>query len=150
MVYTNSMISRLYSSGQMFHDSVYQGSMYVEVSYTNRLTFDSAYTMMEPWAEAIEPPTVAVTSFSSNLFMGTADGLWIYKIYNGGVLVKTIQMVDQQFAIPIMYDRIESISMGSLQMTESGGAVPTPVPSPGMGLMLGMAALISLKRKRVV
>jgi hypothetical protein len=105
---------------------------------------------MEPWAEAIEPPTVAVTSFSSNLFMGTADGLWIYKIYNGGVLVKTIQMVDQQFAIPIMYDRIESISMGSLQMTESGGAVPTPVPSPGMGLMLGMAALISLKRKRVI
>ena len=62
------MISRLYSAGQMFHDSVYQGSMYVEVSYTNRLTFDSAYTMMEPWAEAIEPPTVAVTSFSSNLF----------------------------------------------------------------------------------
>ncbi len=134
----------------MFHDSVYEGSMYVEVSYTNKLIFDSAYNMMEPWAEAIEPPTVAVTSFSSNLFMGTADGLWIYKIYNGGVLVKTIQMVDQQFAIPMMYDRIESISMGALQMTESGGTVPTPVPSPGMGLMLGMAAIISLKRKRVV
>jgi hypothetical protein len=49
-----------------------------------------------------------------------------------------------------MYDRIESISMGALQMTESGGAAPTPVPSPGMGLMLGMTALISLKRKRVV
>ena len=134
----------------MFHDSVYQGSMYVEVSYTNRLTFDSAYTMMEPWGNAIEPPTVAVTSFSSNLFMGTADGLWIYKIYNGGVLVKTIQMVDQQFAIPIMYDRIESISMGALQMTESSGAAPTPVPSPGMGVILGMSAFISLKRKRVV
>jgi hypothetical protein len=49
-----------------------------------------------------------------------------------------------------MYDRIESISMGALQMTESGGTTPTPVPSPGMGLMLGMTALISLKRKRVV
>jgi hypothetical protein len=49
-----------------------------------------------------------------------------------------------------MYDRIESISMGSLQMTESSGVAPTPVPSPGMGLILGMAALISLKRKRVV
>jgi hypothetical protein len=59
-------------------------------------------------------------------------------------------MVDQQFAIPIMYDRIESISMGALQMTESNGAAPTPVPSPGMGLMLGMTALISLKRKRIV
>jgi hypothetical protein len=59
-------------------------------------------------------------------------------------------MVDQQFAIPIMYDRIESIAMGSLQMTESSGVAPTPVPSPGMGLILGMAALISLKRKRVV
>jgi hypothetical protein len=59
-------------------------------------------------------------------------------------------MVDQQFAIPIMYDRVESISMGSLQMTPSNDVAPTPVPSPGMGLMLGMAALISLKRKRVV
>jgi hypothetical protein len=144
------MISRLYSAGQIFHDSVYEGSMYVEVSFAKMLKFDYSYTMMEPLAEAIAPPTVAVTNFSSNLFMGTADGLWIYKIYNGGVLVKTIQMVDQQFAIPIMYDRIESISMGALQMTESGGTVPTPVPSPGMGLMLGMAAFISLKRKRVV
>jgi hypothetical protein len=35
-------------------------------------------------------------------------------------------------------------------MTESGGVTPTPVPSPGMGVILGMAALISLKRKRVV
>ena len=144
------MISRLYSSGQIFHDSVYEGSMYVEVSFAKMLKFDSSYTMMEPLAEAIAPPTVAVTNFSSNLFMGTADGLWIYKIYNGGVLVKTIQMVDQQFAIPIMYDRIESISMGSLQMTPSSDVAPTPVPSPGMGLMLGMAAFISLKRKRVV
>jgi hypothetical protein len=142
------MISTLYSAGQIFHDSVYQGSMYVEVSYKDILKFDSAYTMMEPLGNAIEPPTVAVTNFSSNLFMGTADGLWVYKLYNGGVLVKTVQMVDQQFAIPIMYDRIESISMGALQMTSSSGTTSTPVPSPGMGLMLGMAALISLKRRR--
>ena len=142
------MISTLYSAGQIFHDSVYQGSMYVEVSYKDILKFDSAYTMMEPLGNAIEPPTVAVTSFSSNLFMGTADGLWVYKLYNGGVLVKTVQMVDQQFAIPIMYDRVESVCMGAIQTMPLVGNAP-PVPSPGVLVILGIAALCFLKRQRI-
>jgi hypothetical protein len=142
------MISTLYSAGQIFHDSVYQGSMYVEVAYKDILKFDSAYTMMEPLGNAIEPPTVAVTNFSSNLFMGTADGLWIYKLYNGGVLVKTVQMVDQQFAIPIMYDRVESVCMGAIQTMQLVGNAP-PVPSPGVLVILGIAALCFLKRQRI-
>ncbi len=142
------MISTLYSAGQIFHDSVYQGSMYVEVSYKDILKFDSAYTMMEPLGNAIEPPTVAATNFSSNLFMGTADGLWVYKLYNGGVLVKTVQMVDQQFAIPIMYDRVESVCMGAIQTMPLVGNAP-PVPSPGVLVILGIAALCFLKRQRI-
>jgi len=122
--------------------------MYVEVSYKDILKFDSAYTMMEPLGNAIEPPTVAVTNFSSNLFMGTADGLWVYKLYNGGVLVKTVQMVDQQFAIPIMYDRVESVCMGAIQTMPLVGNAP-PVPSPGVLVILGIAALCFLKRQRI-
>lgn len=63
----------------------------------------------------------------------------------------TVQTVNQDMFIPVHHDRIESVSM---QLpTESipyDGPVRPPVPAPGVSVMLGLAALCAIGRKRIL
>jgi len=143
-------VSTIYDIGQKFSSSIDQGSMYMEVSYTNPLKFDPTLTIMEPRSEAIVEPTVSnYVAATRPFFMGSFDGFWVHKVYNNGNLVMTVQTVDQDMFIPVQHDRVESVSM---QLpTESipfDGPVRPPVPAPGVGVMLGLAAIIAIGRRR--
>jgi hypothetical protein len=143
-------VSLIYGQGNIFSTSINEGSMYVEVSYTKPLTFDNTLTITEPIGEAIVQPTVSnYPQIPHNFFMGSFDGFWVHKIYLQGNLVMTVQTVDQDMFIPVQYDRIESVSMEF--PTESipyDGPVRPPVPAPGVGAMLGLAALFAIGRRR--
>jgi hypothetical protein len=143
-------VSTIYDVGQKFASSIDQGSMYMEVSYTNPLKFDPTLTIAEPRSEAIVEPTVSnYVAATRPFFMGSFDGFWVHKVYNNGNLVMTVQTVDQDMFIPVQHDRVESVSM---QLpTESipfDGPVRPPVPAPGVGVMLGLAAIIAIGRRR--
>jgi hypothetical protein len=81
--------------------------------------------------------------------MGKADGYWIYKIYNHNNLVCTIQMVNQDFAIPVQHDRIESIIMpfGGTEPIKCGHGHDCPEPATGILLALSGAVMFGRKRK---
>ena len=143
-------VSTIYDVGQKFSSSIDQGSMYMGVSYTNPLKFDPTLTIPEPRSEAIVEPTVSnYVAATRPFFMGSFDGFWIHKVYNNGNLVMTVQTVNQDMFIPVQHDRVESVSM---QLpTESipyDGPVRPPVPAPGVGVMLGLAAIIAIGRRR--
>jgi len=143
-------VSTIYDIGQKFSSSIDQGSMYMEVSYTNPLKFDPTLTIAEPRSEAIVEPTVSnYVAATRPFFMGSFDGFWVHKVYNNGNLVMTVQTVDQDMFIPVQHDRVESVSMEF--PTESipyDGPVRPPVPAPGVGVMLGLAAIIAIGRRR--
>ena len=145
-------ISTIYGEGQKFYESINQGSMYMEVSYTNPLKFDSTLTITEPTTEAIHLPTVSNYSTPPHsYFMGSFDGFWIHKIYRDGNLIYTVQGVDQELFIPISYDRIESIAMPTA--ITPGGMVESRhdpcVPSPGTALILIASAVFCGFKNRV-
>ena len=144
-------VSTIYGEGQKFYESINQGSMYMEVSYTNPLKFDSTLTITEPRAEAINLPTV--TNYATpphNYFMGSFDGFWVHKLYKDGNLIYTIQGVDQELFIPISYDRIESVSM-PVALTP-GGVVESRhdpcVPSTGTSVIMAFAAMCALYQRK--
>jgi hypothetical protein len=143
-------VSTIYGEGQNFYESINQGSMYMEVSYTNPLKFDSNFTITEPHSEAIVQPTVSnYAAPPRNYFMGNFTGFWVHKIYCNGNLVYTTQGVNQELFIPIQHDRIESVSMStSAETIPYDGPVRPPVPSPAVSALLGIAALCAWGRKR--
>ena len=142
-------VSTIYEIGQKFSSSIDQGSMYMEVSYTNPLKFDPTLTIMEPRSEAIVEPTVSnYVAATRPFFMGSFDGFWVHKVYYKGNLVMTVQTVDQDMFIPVQHDRVESMSMGYMESIPYDGPVRPPVPSPGVGAMLGLAALFAFGRRR--
>ena len=144
-------ISTIYGEGQKFYESINQGSMYMEVSYTNSLKFDPTLTITEPTGEALHLPTV--TNYATpphNYFMGNFSGFWVHKLYRDDNIVYTTQGVDQELFIPIAYDRIESIAMPTV--LSPAGVVESRhdpcVPSPGTGLTIALAAVCAWGRKR--
>jgi hypothetical protein len=143
-------VSTIYGEGQKFASSINQGSMYMEVSYTNALKFDNNFTITQPRSDAIVEPTVSnYVAMDRPFFMGTFEGFWVHKIYNDGHLVYTIQGVDQDMFIPIQHDIVESVSMDL--PTESipyDGPVRPPVPAPGVTAILGIAAFVASLKKR--
>jgi hypothetical protein len=142
-------VSTIYDIGQKFSLSIDQGSMYMEVSYTNPLKFDPTLTIAEPRSEAIVEPTVSnYVAATRPFFMGSFDGFWIHKVYYKGNLVMTVQTVDQDMFIPVQHDRVESVSMGYTESIPYDGPVRPPVPSPSVGAMLGLAALFAIGRRR--
>lgn len=143
-------VSTIYGEGQNFYESINQGSMYMEVSYTNPLKFDPNFTITEPHSEAIVQPTVSnYAAPSHGYFMGNFTGFWVHKIYCNGNLVYTTQGVNQELFIPIQHDRIESVSMStSAETIPYDGPVRPPVPSPAVSALLGIAALCAWGRKR--
>ena len=143
-------VSTIYEIGQKFSSSIDQGSMYMEVSYTNPLKFDPTLTITEPRSEAVVQPTVSnYVAATRPFFMGSFDGFWIHKIYRDGHLIYTIQGVNQHLYIPVQHDYVESVSMGYMENTLSGAPVLPPVPTPGVGAMLGLTALFAIGRKRI-
>jgi hypothetical protein len=142
-------VSTIYSEGQKFYESINQGSMYMEVSYTNPLKFDPNLSITEPHGEAIAPPTVSNYSLPEHsYFMGSFDGFWVHKIYRENNLVMTVQGVDQDLFIPVSYDRIESVSMDCSGDDHGHDHGHPHVPAPGMGLLVAMATLIAFNRRR--
>ena len=143
-------VSTLYMPGQVIDRSVYQGSTYLGEHFDNPLTFDTAYTMPTPTTEAINPPTVPASIVGNNLFMGRADGYWIYKIYNHNNLVKTMQMVNQEFAIPVQHDKIESITMpfGGTDPVTCGHGHDCPSPAGAALIMIASAFAYGRKRNK--
>jgi hypothetical protein len=146
-------VSTIYGEGQKFYKSINQGSMYMEVSYTNPLKFDPNLNITEPTIEAIGQYTVSnYLTPPMPHFMGTFNGFWVHKIYRDGHLVYTTQGVNQDLYIPIQYDRVESVSMNVAADIIPGpyeGPFRPPVPAPGVSVLLGMAALFAIGRKRL-
>ncbi|MFM2117936.1 MAG: hypothetical protein RL316_1126 [Bacteroidota bacterium] len=142
-------VSTIYGEGQKFYESINQGSMYMEVSYTNPLKFDPNFTITTPRDEAFVEPTVSnYAAPAHDYFMGNFTGFWVHKIYRDGHLVYTTQGVNQDLFIPIQYDSIQSVSLNVSESIPYDGPVRPPVPAPGVGVMLGLAALCVWGRKR--
>jgi hypothetical protein len=142
-------VSTIYGEGQKFYESINQGSMYMEVSYTNPLKFDPYLSITEPHDEAVVPPTVSNYSLPGHsYFMGSFDGFWVHKIYRDGYLVYTTQGVNQDLFIPMSYDRIESVSMDVSADGHGHGHGHPHVPAPGPSMIVGLAALCAWGRKR--
>jgi hypothetical protein len=143
----------MYGEGQRFAASIDQGSMYMEVSYTNPLKFDNTLTITEPRSEAIVQPTVTnYPQVPHAFFMGKFEGFWIHRVYNNGNLVTIIQGVNQEMFIPMHYDRIESVSYTTQAddcLIEAGRCHPH-VPSPASGLLFSMAVVCLIGRKRTL
>ena len=146
-------VSTIYDEGQKFASSVDRGSMYVEISYTNPLKFDNTLKITEPHSEAISQPTVInYSQISHTFFMGRFDGLWIHKLYRDGNLFMTVQGVDQDMFIPVQYDSVQSMSYNmGFDSPEYEGPVQHPhVPGPSSGLLLAMAMVCLVGRKRLM
>lgn len=140
--------STIYREGNFYSTSLYQNATYMGVTYTHPLTWDNAYSITEPVRQAIHEPTVAnYPIVPSHFFMGTFDGFWIHKIYNGDTLVMTVQGVDQDIFIPVFHNRVESVSMGSFGPNPGGGVIPD-VPSAGSTVLIILSALFVNMRRR--
>ena len=140
--------STIYTEGQLFHESQYQGSMYMGVSYTKPLTFDNTLTITNPVYPSIQLPTVTNYDItSSKFFMGSFDGYWIHKIYNGDRLVMTVQALNQELFIPVPYTRIESTTLDCRDDDHGHGP---HVPEPTGAALIGIAAALTVFRKRKI
>ena len=148
MSYTN--ISTIYSEGQKFYQTINQGSVYMEVSYTNPLKFDANFSITQPYENAIAGTTVSNYSMPAHdYFMGNFAGFWVHRIYREGHLVYTVQGVDQDLFIPIQHDEIRSVSLNTVsESIPYDGPVRPPVPAPGVSAMIGIAAIMLVSRKR--
>lgn len=148
MSYTN--ISTIYSEGQKFYQTINQGSVYMEVSYTNPLKFDPNFSITQPYGNAIAGTTVSNYSMPAHdYFMGNFAGFWVHRIYREGHLVYTVQGVDQDLFIPIQHDEIRSVSLNTVsESIPYDGPVRPPVPAPGVSAMIGIAAIMLVSRKR--
>lgn len=146
-------VSTIYGEGQKFASSTDQGSMYLEVSYTNRIQFDPTLNITEPIGQALDlPGAINYPSANYDFFMGRFDGFWIHKLYRNGQHIMTVQSVDQDMFIPVQYDSVESVSM----LMVPGGSIPCPdcpvrppIPAPGVGALLAVGALFAIGRTRL-
>lgn len=145
-------VSTLFSSdGQVFSRSEYQGAIYQEVHFTDRLAFDTQFTITEPRGEALTNFTFPNYPLIPNKhFMGSFNGFWIHKIYNGKQLVMTVQGVDQDLFIPVVHDRVESVCMGGIELDGDDIDTKVPdVPAPGALAVFLAAAFVASRRKRI-
>jgi len=139
----------LYGIGNFQYRTEAQGGVYQDWAYTSRLNWNTALTAPTPTGEAILAPTVGV-SIPHTLFMGNSSGYWVHTLYLNGHRVGTYTFVDQDFAIAIPHDRVESVALG-------GSTIPGPytgpvrgpdVPAPAGAAVLLCAALFTSFRNR--
>jgi hypothetical protein len=126
----------------------------MEVSYTNALKFDPTFNITEPRSDGLSNTTVTNYAMPAhNYFMGNFTGFWVHRIYRDGHLVYTTQGVNQDLFIPIQHDEIRSVSLNTTITSGSipyDGPVRPPVPAPGVSMMIGLAALVLISRKRKI
>lgn len=144
--------STIYGQGQKFSESTYQGSTYLEATYTNQILFDSNFNVTNPTRQSFYGSTISnYPETSMSFFMGSFEGFWFHKIYNDGFLVMTVQGVDQDLFIPVQHDRVESVALETI----TNGTIPCPdcpvrppVPAPATGILLCLAAICTFTRSR--
>jgi hypothetical protein len=105
--------------------------------------------MPTPTTEAVNPATLAQSTLPTNFFMGRADGYWIYKLYNEGVLTKTVTLRDQEFYVPLVHDRVESVALTVSQ----GPEIPicdhdNHCPDPASAVLIAFSGMVAVGRKR--
>lgn len=139
----------LYGIGNWEYHTAAQGGVYENWSYTSRLNWNTALTAHTPTGEAILAPTVGV-SIPHTLFMGNSSGYWVHTLYLNGHRVGTYTFVDQNFAISVPHDRVESVALPfSVSPAAAVAASDDPcVPSPAGAAVLLCAALFTRSRNR--
>ena len=140
----------LYGTGNAIYSTAAQGGVYQNWAYTAPLHWNTAYTAPTPTGSALTPPTVGV-SYPHTVFMGESSGYWVHKLYLDGHLVKTVTAVDQQFTMPVMFDRVESVAL-PFSPTEFGTGctrADCDVPSPaGAAVLLVSAVLVRFRNRK--
>ena len=139
-----------YGTGNFFYNTNAQNGVYQNHAFTSPLKWELAYTAPTPTGVAFVQPTESV-SIPEDIFMGFSDGFWVHKLFLNGHLVGTYTFVDQQFALPVKYDYIQSVAMpvSSMGMGVGGVAGEDPcVPSPTGAATLLLAALFCGTRSR--
>lgn len=137
-----------FGMGNSVYSLTPQGGVYQSWAYTAPLHWNRDYSQPTPTGEGINAPTVGVT-IPHNLFTGESSGYWVHKAYLNGHLVGTFTMVDQQFAIPVLHDRVESVCMGAIELDgdDIDGKIPD-VPAAGTVALLLVAAVGCRSRVR--
>ena len=60
----------------------------------------------------------------------------------------TVQTVDQDMFIPVQHDRVESIAMSSGFLPATADCEPPDIPAPGVLAVLGIAAMVGIRRRK--
>jgi hypothetical protein len=159
------MDTTLYGKGIFPYTIKWQGSTYISQTYGEPLTFTQDFSSATNWwTPALEGATRPLAQYDQNIFIGNVEGLWIFRLFLDGNLIGTYTMFDQSFTIPVRFDRVEAIAMGSpfgstsAFVTAKSFAVPPttdepPVPAPGVALTCAIAALLlgfSSTRRRTI
>lgn len=140
-----SAVSVFYGSGNHAVSTTAQGGVYQTVGYTAPLSWHGAYSAPTPTGEAVNAPTEAV-ALPYNLFTGFSDGYWIHRVFLDGHLVGTFTFTDQQFAVPMQWDTVQSVALCGPEPEDPGTHPHTP--SPGGCAVLLAAALFTRFRNR--
>jgi hypothetical protein len=138
----------LYGTGNFFYNTEVQNGVYQNHAFTSPLVWNNAYTATTPTGDAITSPTVAV-GLPHNLFMGSSSGYWVHKLFLNGHQVATYTFADQQFAIPMQFDYVESVALpiACTPEPEDPGSHPH-TPTPGGAAVLLLSALFVRLRAR--
>jgi len=143
-----SVVTEYLGSGNFAVRTTAQGGVYQTVGYTAPLSWHGAYSAPTPTGEAVNAPTEAV-ALPYNLFTGFSDGYWIHRVFLNGHLVGTYTFTDQQFAVPVQYDYIQSVALPFSATEVAGARGDDPcVPSPAGAAALLCAALFTRFRNR--
>lgn len=142
-----SIVTTLYGIGNWEYRTAAQGGVYENWSYTSPLQWHRAYSAPTPTGEAITLPTESV-SLPHTLFTGFSDGYWVHRVFRDGHLTGTYTFVDQQFALPIQYDYVQSVALPMSRETAGSAGGDPCVPSPAGAAVLLCAALFGRFRNR--
>jgi hypothetical protein len=143
-----SIVTEFLGSGNFTVRNTAQGGVYESWAYTAPLHWHRAYSAPTPTGEALNPPTAAV-AIPQHLFTGFSEGYWVHRVFLDGHLVGTYTFVDQQFAVPVLHDYIQSVAMPFSPSDVAGARGDDPcVPAPGGAVALLCAALFTRFRAR--
>jgi hypothetical protein len=139
----------LLGDGNFFYTTEAQNGLYQNHAFTSPLEFRLEYTAPTPTGVAISPPTNGV-DLPHTMFMGNSEGYWIHRLFLNGHLTKTVTMVNQQFSMPMQFDRVESLAMSFSPSTgeiecRRGGDCPSPA---GFAAIMVGVLLVGGKRSR--
>ena len=142
-----SMVTVFYGEGNWEYRTEAQVGVYENWAYTTPLHWHGTYAAPTPTGEALYAPTAAV-AMPHTLFTGFSDGYWTHRVFLDGHLVGTYTFVDQQFAVPVLHDYIQSVAMPFSPAEAAARGDDPCVPAPGGAVALLCAALFTRFRAR--